>query len=143
MAEKPAIRGADQAGRLRSCLAAWFAALLAIAPAAQPSVPLDVGAARAAASRLSILDDHRSSDAPQPAAGLQPGQAVGLGILSRLSRVETTFGPAPAKSPLHRPSAAAEPVLASAAVGAPKDAGRAVFDRSSVGTARTPTGPPS
>jgi hypothetical protein len=116
--------------RWRGCLAAWFAALLAIAPVAGPSLP-DPGAPPA------VLQDHGLNDALQAAA-----EPAGLGILSRLSPTEPSFGPAPAKPPLHRPRVADGPVAAAAAQ-APKAAPHVVLQRSAVGTARTPTGPPS
>lgn len=123
-------RRADRARRWRGCLAAWFAALLAIAPVVPPALPIDLGAANL-----------RSDGATEPAARLEPAQPAGFGILSRPLPVETAFGPAAAKSPLHQPAAADRWLVAADTVEAPKAPAR-VFHRSSVGTARTPTGPP-
>jgi hypothetical protein len=67
---------------------------------------------------------------------------VTLGILSRPSLVETTLGVPPVKSPVLRP-AVHQPVLARAGAIVLADAPTAVFQRSAVGTARTPTGPPA
>jgi hypothetical protein len=137
MPDGPVSRRADRAWRLRGCLAAWFAALLAIAPVAQPSLLIDPAAGQPAA-----VQGHGSAATMEPAAALQPTQPAGLGILSRPSPVETALGPVPAQPPVHRPGAADRVVIASDAAKAPKAAARAVFQRSSVGTARTPTGPP-
>jgi hypothetical protein len=126
-------RRANRAWRWRDCLAAWFAALLAIAPVIRPTLPIDLGA--------SALRSEGSSSATEPGARLEPAQPVGFGILSRPSLVETAFGPAAAKSPLHRPGAADGWMVAADATDAPNEPTR-VFHRSSVGTARTPTGPP-
>jgi hypothetical protein len=127
-------RRANRAWRWRSCLAAWFGVLLAIAPVVRPALPLDIGAPGGFALR--------SDSGDQPTARLEPARPVGLGVLARPTPVETAFGPATAKSPFHRPGAA-DGWMAPSAADAPKEAARAVFDRSSVGTARTPTGPPS
>jgi hypothetical protein len=81
--------------------------------------------------------------ANQPAARLRPAPPPNLGVLSRLSLLETALGLAPVKSPLLRPNAAYHPLLApQAAAGFGRDLAN-VFHRSSVGTARKPTGPPS
>jgi hypothetical protein len=59
--------------------------------------------------------------------------------LSRLS-LETSLGPPPVKTPLLRlstPDPRPGAIRASAAF-----SGKSAFDRSAVGTARTPTGPP-
>jgi hypothetical protein len=126
-------RRVNRAWRWRGCLAAWFAALLAIAPVVRPPLPVDLGARSAATLR--------GDSANQPVARVEPAQPVGFGILSRPSPVETAFGPAAAKSPLDRPGAADGWMVAADATDAPKEPAR-VFHRSSVGTARTPTGPP-
>ncbi len=134
MPEKPLMGRTDRPWRWHGCLAAWLAALLAMAPAAQRFLPPDP-----IAVQHSARDGHTAASP----AGLQSAQPVGLDILSRLSKVETTFGPAPGKSFPHAASAAEGPAFAPEAAGAPKEAARAGFDRASVGTARTPTGPPS
>jgi hypothetical protein len=67
---------------------------------------------------------------------------VTLGILSRPSVVETTLGAPPVKFPVLRP-AAHQPVLARAGTIVLGGAPREDFQRSAVGTARTPTGPPA
>jgi hypothetical protein len=78
----------------------------------------------------------------QPAAGLRPTQPAALGILSRLSLVEAALGLSPSKPPLLRP-VAEQPSLIPHANTVLGGEPRAVFERSSVGTARTPTGPPA
>jgi hypothetical protein len=62
--------------------------------------------------------------------------------LSRLSLLETTLGLPPVKPPLLRPAVdqPAPSLQATTAFGLDL---RGVFQRSSVGTARTPTGPPA
>jgi hypothetical protein len=125
---------------LQRWLAAWFAALLAIAPFARPSLPVDVAAVSGASPEALIA--HDDAQAKQPATGLRPAQPVALGILSRLSLLETTLGLPPVKPPLLRP-AIDQPVPAAQVTTALGGEPRGVFQRSSVGTARTQTGPPS
>jgi hypothetical protein len=127
--------------QLRWCLAAWLAVLLAIAPFARPLVPVDLPV-MPAASAESVVADENGSQSEQPAARLRPAQPSTPGILSRQSLLETALGLAPVKSSLLRPSAtepSPPPQLTLRFAGDVTD----VFNRSSVGTARTPTGPPS
>jgi hypothetical protein len=123
---------------LQRWLAAWFAALLAIAPFVRPSLPGTLAAAPAAPEALLA---HATGD-KQPAAELRPERPLTLGILSRLSALETTFGLPPVKPPLLRPTIE-QPALAAGVMVALGGELRDVFQRSSVGTARIPTGPPS
>jgi hypothetical protein len=125
---------------LQRCLAAWFAALLAIAPFARPSLPVDLAAVPSAAPEALVA--HDEAEGKHPAAELRPDQRFTLGILSRLSLLETTLGLPPVKPPLLRP-AADQPLAALQATTKGGGEPRGVFQRSSVGTARTPTGPPS
>jgi hypothetical protein len=76
-------------------------------------------------------------------AGSRPAQPIGQGILSPALLAEAAFAPPPAKPPLLRPLAAAEPWVAARATGPLEDVARDAFHRSSVGSARTPTGPPA
>ena len=85
---------------------------------------------------------HRGAEGRQPAAELRPAQPLTPGILSRASLLETTLGLPPGKSPLLRP-VADQPALALQTTTARGGEPRAVLQRSSVGTARTPTGPPA
>ena len=137
MPAKPLMGRADRSWRWRLCLASWLAALLAIAPVAERPVALDPTAAQA-----TIQPSARDHHAAPSLNGLQVAEPAGLGILSRLSLVDPTFGPAPAKTFL-RTSAPDVPAYAPEAAGVPKVDAAARFHRSSVGTARTPTGPPS
>jgi hypothetical protein len=132
-------RRVHRAWQLRCCLAIWFAALLAIAPFTRPSLPVQLAAAAAFPEAIVAQGD---LEAEQPAAGLLPAQPAALGILSRLSLVETALGLPPVKPPLLRP-VAEQPLLARHADTVPGGEPRTVFERSSVGTARIPTGPPS
>ena len=121
---------------LQRWLVAGLAVLLALAPFAHPSSTLDLVAA-AAESVASFEGDAAS----QPA--LRPAPPSSLGILSRLAGLETALGLPPAKPPLLRPSAPEAPLVAmQAATAFGGDIGP-IFHRDSVGTARTPTGPPS
>jgi hypothetical protein len=124
---------------LQRCLAAWFAALLAVVPFARPCVPVELAALPAASPEALVAQDH--AQGKKPVAGVLPAQPPTPGILSRLALLDTTFGLPPVKPPLLRP-VVDQPVLARGAatlLGEP----RGVFQRSSVGTARTPTGPPA
>jgi hypothetical protein len=75
-------------------------------------------------------------------ARLRPEQRSSLGVLSRLSSLETALGLLPVKSPLIRPGAAGESSLAWVATTA---SGGEIpqVNTAAVGTARSPTGPPS
>jgi hypothetical protein len=132
-------RRGHRAWQLRCCLAACFAALLAIAPFTRPSLPVHLAAVAAYPEALVAQDDLQGE---WPAAGLLPAQPATPGILSRLSLVETALGLPPLKPPLLRP-VAEQPLLPRHADTVPGGEPRVVFERSSVGTARTPTGPPA
>jgi hypothetical protein len=73
---------------------------------------------------------------------MRPAQPLALGILSRLLLLETTLGPPTDKPPLLR-TTADQPVLALQPLTALGGELRSLFQPSSVGTARTPTGPPA
>jgi hypothetical protein len=138
--EVPVGARAHRGDKLQRWLAAWFAALLAIAPFARPSLPVGVAAIPAASPEAFVA--HDEDQGKDPTAGLRPTQPLTLGILSRLSLLETTLGLPPVKPPLLRP-AADEPVPAWQATATLGGELTGAFQRSSVGTARTPTGPPS
>jgi hypothetical protein len=125
---------------LQRWLAGWFAVLLAVAPFARPSVPIELAAAPVASPEALVA--HDDAQGKKPAAGVRPAQPFTLGILSRLSLLETSLGLPPVKSPLLRP-AADQPELARGPAPVLGGEPRGVFQRSSVGTARTPTGPPA
>jgi hypothetical protein len=135
-------RRADRGRQLRCCLAALFAALLATASFARPTLPVDLRATPAASVESVVAHDDEASG-HEPAAQLRPSQPATLGILSRLSLIETARGLPPVKSPLLRPGAAYPPSLAPQSTVRFAGDVTDVFHRSSVGTARTPTGPPS
>ena len=137
------VRARARRGRgLQRWLAASLATLLAIAPFARPSWTTDL-LALATVSAASVADHGNGLAQPsQPAAGLRPAQPLALGILSRLSSLETAGLP-PGKSPHPRLDLAAEPLLAPPADGVFGVGIARIFHPSSVGTARTPTGPPS
>jgi hypothetical protein len=126
--------------KLQRWFAAWLAAFLAIAPFARPSLPVELAAVSAGSQDTLVAHDDEQGE--QPATGLRPAQASTLGILSRLSLLDTTLGLPPVKPPLLRPAAdlPAPGLQTTTALGTDL---RRVLQRSSVGTARTPTGPPS
>ena len=137
-----AVDGQAQTARpLRSCLAAWLGIVLALAPFARPSLPVDL--ASAASGFWLVAHDDGMAQAREPAPRVRPAQPLALGVLARWSWFETKLGPAPTKPPLAPLSAADQPLAAPNAIGALTGDTREVFDRSSVGTARRPTGPPS
>jgi hypothetical protein len=137
----PVLARAHRGGRLQPWLAAWFAVILVLAPGARPLLPLDLAvAARAGAQETPVAYD--GTEGKKPAAGLISAEPLTLGILSRPALVETTLGPPPAKLPLLRRSID-QPVLARGAVTVLGGEPKAIFQRSAVGTARTPTGPPA
>jgi hypothetical protein len=136
----PVAGRASQVRQLRCCLTVWFAALLAIAPFVRPSLPVDVAAGPAAPVDSLVAQDG-TDQAKHPATGPRPAQPLMLGILSRPSVLETTLGLPPPKPALLRLSAADQPLLARQ-VATALGGDRKVLQRSSVGTARAPTGPP-
>jgi hypothetical protein len=121
------------------CFAAWLAVLLAIVPFMRPSLPLQLAAVAALPEALVAQGDLQGD---RPAAGLREAQPATLGILSRLSLVETALGLPPGKPPLLRPIGE-QPLPARHAQAMHGGEPRTVLERSSVGTARTPTGPPA
>lgn len=137
----PVLARAHRGESLQRWLAAWFAAILVLAPSARPSLPLDLSdAAPARAQQAPVAQGNDERE--HPAAGLSSAEPVTLGILSRPSLVETTLWLPPVKAPALRP-AADKPLLAHGGALVLGGEPRAVFQRSSVGTARTPTGPPA
>jgi len=139
----PAATLAHRDRRLQSFLTVWFAALLAFAPVAHPSLPLEPGPPRAASVRSLDLRDQATARAEEPRSRLRPAQPSAPGVLSRLSLVETTFGLPPLKPQPAWLGAADAPLVAPTTVAAYGGGIREAFHRSSVGTARTPTGPPA
>jgi hypothetical protein len=136
----PVLARAHRGDRLQPWLAAWLAALLVLAPFARPSLPVDLAAAAPVAPHQFVADEGAEDE--HPAAVLRSAQVLTLGILARAPLVETTLGPPPIKVPLLRP-AADQPVLAHAGAVVLAGDPQPVFQRSAVGTARTPTGPPA
>jgi hypothetical protein len=120
-----------------------LAVLLAIAPIAQRMLPADAAAVPAGSEQWFDSRDRGAPDASAPEAGLRPAEPVSQGVLARSLLAEPAFGPPPAKSPLFRPTATAGPPVAPDATVTMAEVARDVLQRSSVGSARTPTGPPS
>jgi hypothetical protein len=123
----------------RRWLAGCIALLLAIAPVAHSSSTFDFVRVASAESITSIDD----VPAKQSSPALRPAQPLSLGILSRVSLLESALGLPPAKAPSPGPSAPQAPVTAIRAATAFGGNIGQVFHHDSVGTARTPTGPPS
>jgi hypothetical protein len=103
-------------------------------------LPVDLAAVPAAAPQGLIA--HDKAEGKHPAAELRPNQPFTLGILSRLSLLDTMLGLLPVKPPLLRP-VVDQPLPSLQAATAFRLDLRGFFQRSSVGTARTPTGPPA
>jgi hypothetical protein len=111
------VLGGGRSGRAsqqRRCLAAWFAALLAIAPFMHPAVPVHLAAVAAASAESPAAYDDGMIRPSEPATLVPSAQPSNPGILARLPWVETTLELSPAKSPPLR-MAAEPPVLASQA----------------------------
>lgn len=139
-----AVDGQAQTARpLRCCLAAWLGIVLALAPFARPSLPVDLAPARAPSGFWLVAHDDGLAQARESVPRVRPAQPLALGVLARWSWLETKLGPAPTKPAPAPLSAADQPLAVPKAIGALTGDTREVFHRSSVGTARRPTGPPS
>jgi hypothetical protein len=135
----PAGRRSRLADWLCRCLVICLAVLLAAGPWGHAPVQ-DAGLwlPAGATSSPRFLEEPEADD---PVAGLRWSPPPVLGLLSRAAPVEPSPGLPPPKASLQRPGAAVEPLLASGAIGSLQPQGE--LHRSSIGTARTPTGPPS
>jgi hypothetical protein len=135
----PGDQRAHRLRRLRGGLALCLAVLLAITPLAQLS-PIVALQAAPAASAASYAPDGNAPRGEEPAFGLW-GEGADTGILPRLLHVKGALAPPAQKAIPPKLHASIDPLK-------PEKAGLANdtstgFHRSSVGTARTPTGPPS
>jgi hypothetical protein len=132
--EVPLEARAHSADRLQRRRAARFANPEAIAPHSRPPLPLDLaGPAGALVARRRV---HRT----WPPTGWKSQQPLTLGVSLRPSRLESVLGvtvvePAP-------PVPADQPALACPVLAALSGQRSGDSRRSSVGTARTSTGPP-
>ena len=135
----PEDQRAHRLRQLRGGLALCLAVLLAFTPVAQlfPTAALQAAAALAAASYASG-DEARPAEEPVLEV---PGDQPNAGILPRLPHLEGGLVPPAQKAALPRLPASIGPLPPEKA--APEHAAEAGFHRSSVGTARKPTGPPS
>lgn len=131
---------AHRCDMLQRLLAACFAAILAVGPFARPSTPGVLAGPPVAAPEALVA--HDGAKGQQPPAELRPGQSLAPGILSRAALRQTTLGLPPVKAPLLRPIVD-QPVMARSGTTVLGGEPRGLFQRSSVGTARTPTGPPA
>ena len=134
----PEDQRAHRLRQLRGGLALCLAVLLALTPVAQlfPTAALQAAAALAAGSYAA--DDARPAE--EPALGV-PGDQPNAGILPRLLHLEGGLLPPAQKAALPRLPASIDPQPPEKP--APENVADASFHRSSVGTARKPTGPPS
>jgi hypothetical protein len=107
-----------------------------------PAVPVHLAAVAAASVQSPAAYDDGMTRPSEPATLVPSAQPSNPGILARLPWVETTLELSPAKPPLLR-MAGEPPVLASQVGAAFGGEIERTFQRSAVGTARTPTGPPS
>ena len=125
---------------LQRWLAASFAILLAVAPFARPLAPVELAAHAAASPEAIVAQSDAKSE--QPVAGVRPTQPFTPAILSRLALLERALGLAAVKPPLLQP-VGDQIVLAQRDRTGRGGEPRSILQRSSVGTARTPTGPPA
>jgi hypothetical protein len=135
----PGDQRAHRLRQLRGGLALCLAILLTITPFARLS-PTVAPQAALAASAPSYAPDGKAPWGEEPALGLQDDRPD-AGILPRLLHVEVALAPPAQKALLPRLHASID-ALKPKKVGLENDTGTD-FQRSSVGTARTPTGPPS
>jgi hypothetical protein len=135
----PGDQRAHRLRQLRGSLALCLAVLLAITPLAQ-LYPTVAPQAALAASAPSYAPDGNTPRGEEPAFGLQ-GEQPDAGILPRLLYVEVALAPPAQKTSLPKLDAGIQPSKLEKAR-SENDAGTG-FHRSSVGTARTPTGPPA
>jgi len=124
-----------RARHLSRWLAVWIAALLAIAPAARPFLPLEP------AVHSLDLRDQAAVKPEERGSHLRPAQPS-ASILSRLLLVETTLGLPPVKPAPTPSSSGGLPPSAATTAAMLGGESQTSFHRDSVGTARTPTGPP-
>ena len=124
---------------LERWLAAWFAGILAIASVASPSLPIELTAPATLPEPL-IARDHAEGE--KPPTGVLASQPDTTGILSRLPLLETALASPAVKAPLPGP-AADQPLWAPVVAMVPDGEPTGQLQRSAVGTARTPTGPPA
>ena len=125
--------------QLRGGLALCLAVLLAVMPLAQ-LLPIVGPQAALAASAPSWASDGTFPRGEEPALGLE-NDRPDAGILPRLLQLEGALAPPAQKPLLPKPQASIDPPTPQKAN--PENVADAGFHRSSVGTARTPTGPPA
>jgi hypothetical protein len=131
-------------GRQRlSWLVIWIVVILAAAPLARPHLPLHSVPAPLSDERFGSVHGAVLVPAVQTPARPQPDRPRHR-ILPRLPEL-LALSPLSAKLPPMSPDGAAEdPAAPETSAGwSPEGGERDAFHRSSVGTARTPTGPPA
>jgi hypothetical protein len=138
----PVVGRAYRNGQLPRCLAAWLAVLLAAAPLTSVTSRIEPTAVAVTVVESVAAVDGEMVEPKASGARLRPEQPSSLGVLSRLSSLETALGLPPVKSPLIRPGAAGESPLASVAT-TTLGGETPQVNTAAVGTARSPTGPPA
>jgi hypothetical protein len=135
----PGDQRAHRLRHLRGGIALCLAVLLALTPIAQlfPTAALHAAATLAAGS---YAPDGDASRGKEPALGVPSDQPY-AGVLPRLPHLEGGLLPPVQKAVLPRRSASVD--TSSPEKAAPESAASTGLHRSSVGTARTPTGPPT
>jgi hypothetical protein len=135
----PGDQRAHRLRQLRGGLALCLAVLLALTPLAQfcPGLALQAGPAVAAAS---YAPDGDAPSGEESALSLQENRPD-AGILPRLLNLKGALVPLAQKAVLPARLATLDP--SQPATAGPENPTGTSFHRSSVGTARTPTGPPS
>ena len=133
----PGDQRAHRLRQLRGGLALCLAVLLALTPIAQL---FPAAVVQAAALAAAYAPDGAAPRGAEPALGV-PGDQPNAGILPRLPHLEGALLPPAQKAVLPRPSATIDASPPEKA--APETAAGTGFHRSSVGTARKPTGPPA
>jgi hypothetical protein len=126
--------------QLRGVGALCLALLLALTPLAQ-LFPTLAAQAALAASAPSFGPDGKAPPTEEPTLTSQDDRSD-TGILPRLLHLEGALAPPLQRAPCAPPARAVQPLVGPRAAAGLKPATGNVFHYSSIGTARTPTGPP-
>lgn len=140
----PVAEQAERAWRSRCRVAVWIAVLLAYVPFGQPRLPVQLPPEPLSAKSFPVAHEAVLAPAIQTPTRPQPERPRHR-ILPRVPDLAVTLTPLGSKPlPMRLPKARMALLLAAASTARTAEPGtRDVLDRSSVGTARTPTGPPS
>jgi hypothetical protein len=142
MVDVPGDRRTHRVRQLRGCLALCVAVLLAITPLAHLALAVAPQLALAASAPSYASGGDVLHRGEEPALGLQ-GERPNAGILPRLLHLEGALPPPPQKPALARVHASLDLASKPKREGRPDGGTGTGLQRSSVGTARAPTGPPA